>query len=438
MSSVGAARSQNLLERLVMPGPLIAGHAKLEPDCFGCHAAFSRRSQTSKCLDCHKEIAADRSAGRGFHGHQLDAAKQECRVCHTDHKGRDADIVQLDRETFDHAVTNFSLRDAHKTTACGDCHAQAVKFRAAPGLCVDCHKASDPHKGQLGAQCERCHGEDAWRRVKSFDHDATRFPLDGAHRAVDCASCHAGERYANVATACVACHRLQDVHAARYGPKCEDCHDQNRWKPAQFNHDRTKFALHGAHAAVKCDSCHTGDLFRDKLATSCVSCHKQRDAHKGQLGSRCEQCHGDVSWRKTVAFDHDLTRFPLIGRHAVVPCEECHRTPAFKDTKSACAGCHKDRFHEGRLGPNCALCHNPNGWARWRFDHAAQTRYPLTGAHQGLDCQACHTARNVTKIVLQTGCYGCHALDDVHHGSFGKACERCHATTSFRRGAIAR
>jgi hypothetical protein len=438
MSTVGAARSQNMLERLVMPGPLIEGHAKLENECFGCHAAFSRQSQTGKCLECHKEIAADRLADRGFHGRQLDAAKQECRVCHTDHKGRGADIVQLDRETFNHAVTNFGLQGAHKSAACNDCHAEAVKFRNAPGLCFDCHKASDPHKGRLGAKCDQCHGEDIWLHLKAFDHDATKFPLKGAHRSVDCAACHAGERYSNVATGCVECHRLQDVHLGRYGPKCQDCHDQAKWTTARFDHDKTRFPLRGGHVGIKCDLCHTRDLFRDKLATSCVSCHKKDDAHKGQLGARCEQCHGDSNWRKTVAFDHDLTRFPLIGRHAVVPCEECHRTASFRDTRSACASCHKDRFHEGRLGANCALCHNPNGWARWRFDHNTQTKYPLTGAHQGLDCHACHTIKNVTKVVLQSDCYGCHMLDDVHQGSFGRACERCHTTGSFRRGAIVR
>ena len=108
MPAVLAARGQNILEELVSPGPLVGGHAKFEKDCFGCHAPFSRQSQSGKCLDCHKEIAADRRGAKGFHGRQRDAAKQECRVCHTDHKGRGADIVQLDRETFDHTLTNFS------------------------------------------------------------------------------------------------------------------------------------------------------------------------------------------------------------------------------------------------------------------------------------------------------------------------------------------
>ena len=119
-----AAQSQNLFERLVMPGPVVDGHAKLEKECGKCHEPFSRKSQTRLCLDCHKEIAADRTTSKGFHGRQPDAAKQECNHCHTDHKGRDADIVQLDRETFNHALTNFELRDAHKAVPCSGCHCQ--------------------------------------------------------------------------------------------------------------------------------------------------------------------------------------------------------------------------------------------------------------------------------------------------------------------------
>jgi hypothetical protein len=434
-----AARSQNVLESLVMPGPLVGGHAKLEKECGKCHEPFSRQSQTRFCLACHEEVAADRRLGKGFHGRQPDAAKRDCKHCHSDHKGRSADIVQLDRETFNHAFSNFDLKGAHKTARCDGCHVQTVKFRKAPGRCFDCHKAVDPHKGRLGEQCNGCHSEEAWRRVKPFDHGKTTFPLVGAHKTVACSACHAGELYKNLATACVSCHRLQDAHGARYGAKCETCHDANKWKTVHFNHDKaTKFPLRGGHTKVKCDSCHTGDLYRDKLATNCASCHKKDDPHKGQLGARCEQCHAETGWRQKVTFDHDVTRFPLIGRHAVVPCEECHRSPSFKDAPRACSSCHKDKHHEGRLGANCGLCHNPNGWARWRFDHTTQTRYPLTGAHQGLQCHACHATKNVTKIALSTACYGCHKADDAHQGSFGRSCERCHSTTSFRQEIIRR
>lgn len=426
------AYAQNLFEQLVMPGPLVDGHAKLEKECGNCHEPFSRKSQTRLCLACHKETAADRSTGKGFHGRHPDAAKTECTHCHTDHKGRDADIVLLDRETFNHAQTNFGLRDAHKAVPCAGCHAPATKFRNAPGGCFDCHKAKDPHKGRLGEKCDDCHSEATWRRVKPFDHTTTRFPLQGAHGAVACAACHVGERYKGIGTQCVDCHQIQDAHAGRYGTKCETCHDQKKWKPAHFDHDKaTKYPLRGGHAKVKCDACHAGDLYRDKLATSCVSCHQKDDRHQGKLGNRCEQCHAETGWRKT-SFDHDITRFPLIGRHAIVPCEECHRSLLFKGTQLNCESCHRDRHHERRLGPNCALCHNPNSWARWRYDHDVQTRYPLTGAHRNLDCQACHVTKNVAKPTLPMDCVSCHRKDDAHHGSFGLACERCHTTASFK------
>src|SRR5689334_13196691 len=95
-----AARAQNLFERLVMPGPLVSGHAKLETECGSCHEPFSHASQTQLCLACHKETRADRQAGKGFHGRDPDAAKLECSHCHTDHEGRSADIVRFDPETF--------------------------------------------------------------------------------------------------------------------------------------------------------------------------------------------------------------------------------------------------------------------------------------------------------------------------------------------------
>jgi hypothetical protein len=426
-------RSQSVFEKLVTLGPLVAGHAKLEKECDNCHAPFSPTAQSQLCLACHKDTRAQRQMRTAFHGRDPQALTQECYHCHTDHKGRNADILLFDPETFDHGFTNFPLRDAHAAVPCSDCHAQTAKYTAAGRRCFDCHKASDPHKGRLGETCNDCHFETVWRRVKAFDHEKTKFRLQGAHPTVACASCHVSERYKDIGAACMDCHRIQDVHGGRYGAKCDSCHDQNKWSTIHFDHDKaTKYPLRAAHAKVGCDSCHTGDLYRDKLATSCVSCHRKDDPHQGKLSSRCEQCHSEANWRRVVSFDHDLARFPLIGRHAIVPCEECHSSLAFKGTPLACVSCHPDQHHEGRLTLNCGLCHNPNSWARWRFDHDKQTRYPLTGAHRDVNCQACHAAKNVSKITLATDCYSCHRQDDVHGGSLGRSCERCHTTTSFK------
>ena len=155
--------------------------------------------------------------------------------------------------------------------------------------------------------------ETKWSRLKPYDHGKTKFALEGAHKNVDCATCHVGEIYKDLARTCVSCHRLQDVHSDRYGPKCEACHDQSKWKNVRFDHDKTKYPLRGAHKKVKCDACHTGDIYREKLAMTCVSCHKKQDPHKNELGPRCEQCHNENNWRQKAGFDHDLTRFPLIG-----------------------------------------------------------------------------------------------------------------------------
>src|SRR5258708_32809193 len=97
--------------RFVTTGPNAVTHPKIERIFSNIQNPFSRKAQTRLCLACHKETAADRQSSKGFHGRQTDAAKQECTHCHTDHKGRDADIVLLDRETFNHASTNFELRD---------------------------------------------------------------------------------------------------------------------------------------------------------------------------------------------------------------------------------------------------------------------------------------------------------------------------------------
>lgn len=428
--------AQTLFEKLVLPGDLIEGHAKLEKECGNCHEPFSKASQRRLCLDCHKDVRIDIDNKSGMHGKRPDVGQVECKHCHTDHKGRKADIVALDRQTFNHTLTDFDLKGGHRKAQCAGCHAANTKFRAAPSTCIGCHKKDDAHKGRLGEKCADCHGEETWRKQKPFDHGKTRFPLEDKHKEVSCAACHVGERYKDIPRDCVGCHRIQDAHNGRYGEKCATCHAPTKWKSAKFDHDRkTKFPLKGEHGKVKCDACHTGELYGAKLATTCVSCHRDEDPHKGSLGLRCETCHAETGWRKKVAFDHDITRFPLIGLHARVPCEECHRTQTFKGASTLCHQCHNDTRHKARLGPTCSGCHNPNGWAIWRFDHERQTKFPLTGAHKGLDCHACHSKPATAKVTAPTTCIGCHADDDAHRGAFGRACETCHSTTSFRRNA---
>ncbi|MGZ9032448.1 MAG: cytochrome c3 family protein, partial [Burkholderiaceae bacterium] len=171
----GSAATAQSLEGVLMPGPVIQGHAKYENECRKCHVPFDRPAQDALCRDCHKEIGADVRERRGYHGR---IPPDACRSCHTDHKGRGAQIVKLDEQTFDHKLTDLPLLGGHAApkVKCASCHQAGRKYREAPGTCNACHRKDDVHKGRLGEDCRSCHTDVRWTEVK-FDHDKTKFAL---------------------------------------------------------------------------------------------------------------------------------------------------------------------------------------------------------------------------------------------------------------------
>ena len=487
------------LETLMMPGQVIDGHAKYEEKCNRCHQPFSKDKQSTLCRNCHEEVDTDIMNGLGFHG-RAEVQETECRHCHTDHKGRDADIIQLGSETFDHDTTDYPLKGTHAVTSCEACHVHGNKYRDTPASCVDCHEENDIHRGTLGDECTDCHTERGWRHSE-FDHDKTDFTLREKHTELDCNSCHVNEQYKDTTKECHGCHQLNDVHAGRYGEKCSDCHSEKGWDHTRFDHRRdTRYPLEGKHRRTKCDVCHSGNLYKEKLDTECIlchrnddehsgrygkqcgschtpedweetkfdhnsktefplrgkhdevsctschrgdthneklesscySCHVADDVHKGQEGKQCQQCHDEHGWGGKIRFDHDMASFPLIGLHAVAPCEECHINAEFKAAASDCNACHQpEDIHEQQLGLNCEGCHNPNGWSLWEFDHNSLTEFQLDGSHEGIDCLSCHNTEATHGIELSSWCADCHRKDDEHDGHFGRYCERCHNTESF-------
>ena len=498
------------IENLVMPGPVSTAHLPYENQCAQCHSAFDKESQDDLCLNCHKDVAEDIKARQGFHG-RFDAVRQkQCRECHTEHQGREFAIVHLEMETFDHDLTDFSLTGAHAHSRgrCDVCHAAHKKFRETPRDCFSCHTDDDPHGGRMGTDCGRCHNETSWKENVYFDHGQTRFSLEGKHKDVACDACHVNQTYAGAPTACVACHLIDDIHDSpreeqcdrchttrgwkgfsfdhdketkfilqdrhaglqcdlchpanvfknypgsrcmdchnlddphkgKNGNSCEDCHTVAGWSQVSFDHARdTRFKLLGRHAGIPCDACHRANIKEEKLETSCSGCHRADDVHNGQQGTACDSCHNENGWRDNIKFDHDLTNFPLIGVHAVTSCGECHLSAAFKDADLTCLSCHdQDDRHQRTLGTDCARCHNPNGWGLWEFDHSTQTDYKLRGAHEGLECQACHRNPMGKTVQISGTCFSCHEEDDVHSGRYGQQCDQCHTEESFKRIIIKR
>jgi len=427
--AVSPAFAQGGLEKVLIPGPVIDGHAKYEDDCRKCHIPFNRAQQDGLCLACHKETAADVRVQRGFHG-RLDP--QPCRTCHTEHKGRSANIAPVDAQKFEHERTDFILRGAHDDpkVTCRACHLPGKKYREAPGKCIGCHAKEDTHKGRLGSACADCHTDKDWKETR-FDHDKTRFVLRGKHAGLKCQSCHKDTRYKETPKTCLGCHQQDDKHKGRFGQKCDACHTDRNWNVVQFDHDTdTRYPLRGRHRGLKCETCHIGHLYNEKLKTTCVACHSVDDKHEGTLGPACDGCHTERSW-KEARFDHRKTRFPLRGKHDAIECKSCHKSAVFRDAPSTCIACHReDDQHKGTLGDGCGNCHTERNWKESRFDHG-KTRFPLQGGHFRAKCEACHRDTDFRRT--PTDCYGCHKKDDVHDGQEGQQCADCHDAENWKK-----
>lgn len=452
---------------MISPGPLIAAHADHPKavHCEACHEGLEP-PKDSACLACHPEIDAVMRAKLGFHG-QLAG---ECRTCHTDHKGRDADVRGLDEKQFNHRLARFELIGKHRELQCDECHVEhspEAGQRRFIGLafqsCTDCH--ANPHPDLAQADCRRCHAESGWKgRDLIFAHDRdTKFHLEGNHADVMCEKCHSPVRAQLVTTAapalravlpppapsgqtsqrtiefrlhgigkqCAECHA--DPHRPSLSEECRKCHTVEGWTGGvlTFRHDRdTKFRLEGAHAAADCKECHKlsapgGVLAQAELgglATACASCHD--DPHRNQLGQDCRKCHTESHWTgKQLLFAHDRdSDFPLKGKHAAVGCAECHKpagegaklaTAPFKDLSHKCADCHEDPHRTQFKQQACTTCHDEHGWRgkQLLFDHQRDSDFKLDATHRTLECAACHKPEQ--NIVAYRGtarnCEECHA-----------------------------
>lgn len=415
------------LESVLMPGKVIRDHAKAEGSCANCHVRFDREGQDKLCRDCHKDVGRDMAQKQGYHGR---IKEQPCRTCHTEHKGREARIVVLDEKQFDHTLTDYPLKGKHTETECGKCHQSGSKHREAQSTCIACHKKDDAHKGKLGTKCTECHTEIDWKQAR-FDHDTTKFKLEDRHAKAKCEDCHKDNGFKGTPMACVSCHKKDDKHKGRFGDKCQSCHNAKAWDAVLFDHDKdTKYLLRGKHRQARCDSCHTGNLYRDTLQTACVSCHKKDDKHKGSLGEKCSDCHVERDWSEA-RFDHGRSRFPLLGKHGDIECKACHKSPVFKDAPMTCIACHKkDDKHTGSLGETCGDCHDTRTWKESRFDHG-KTRFALLGKHQNVKCDSCHKDQKYKNT--PDACIACHKKDDVHKASQGEKCEQCHSAQNWKQ-----
>ena len=383
-----------------------------------------------------------------------------CENCHTQTSWKPIRAIP----EFDHNKTSYPLRGMHVKVDCTQCHTKLV-FSDVGTRCSDCH--ADIHRGQFGASCEQCHSVIGWNvSLQAVRAHENRFPLIGAHAAVDCIGCHkngASGQFTGLSTECYSCHvrdfqnALTPNHvAAGFSTNCQACHGVNTWLVTNFDHSATGFPLTGAHVSVPCASCHVNNNFNLTAAsTACSACHMpdfQSTTNPnhvlGGFSTNCQTCHSTASWTNAT-FNHNLTGFPLTGAHVSVACASCHVNNNFQLTNTACIGCHQSDF-QGTTNPShvaaafptdCTVCHSTSSWTGATFNHAS-TGFALTGAHVSAACASCHVSNNYS--LRSTACVTCHqtdfnnALTPINHIQLGfpTNCEVCHNTVVWTQGAF--
>jgi hypothetical protein len=202
--------------------------------------------------------------------------------------------------------------------------------------------------------------------------------------------------------------------------KCAACHSTEQWGDVAFAHERTGFPLVGEHRKVGCKQCHAASFSR-AVTHDCGGCH--RDVHRGQLGARCQGCHDESSWRsKFDAQAHRRAGFPLNGRHAFIPCEECHGDKldrGFARSASTCVDCHLRDLARGNavvshatFGTDCQECHFPWKFANAFFPAHERCFSLASGPHQGIACAKCHAGSLPPAVATcytpPLACASCH------------------------------
>jgi hypothetical protein len=343
----------------------------------------------------------------------------------------------------------------HEKVQCTQCHIKPV-FTNVGKNCEDCH--ADIHQRKMGTDCAQCHTVQGWNNsVQQVKDHQNRFPLLGAHAAVQCEDCHKGAavgQYQGLSTACISCHQTDFQKAtnpnhvsAQFPQTCETCHTFDSWLGAKFDHSTTGFLLTNGHANVPCASCHINNNYNLKIApTDCGNsqCHLttwQQTSNPKHSSSpnvfpvaTCSTCHTTVSWL-TATFDHSTTGFPLANSHQMAPagkvnaCTDCHINSNYnltiQPTDCGNSQCHLNTNYGGgwqgtnnpvhsTSGPtfaaaNCSNCHNTISFLTATFDHST-TGFPLANSHQMAPagkvsaCTDCHINNNYTLTIGPTDC----------------------------------
>ena len=227
--------------------PLLGAHTTIASDCASCHNGDYNNTPTD-CIACHQ----DDYDGTMDPDHSEAQFSTDCVSCHNETAWVPAN--------FDHDGQYFPIFSGEhegEWMECLDCHTNTNNF--AEFQCINCHvnpETGEEHNGVGGYvyednACLACHP--TGNTDMAFNHDATNFPLDGAHLMVDCLECH-GTGYEGTPTDCYSCH--SDDYDGSINPShtnlglstdCMQCHSTDPdWMPASFDVHNDYYAFTGS------------------------------------------------------------------------------------------------------------------------------------------------------------------------------------------------
>ena len=315
-------------------------------------------------------------------------------------------------------------------------------------------QAQSPHGESFRVDCAGCHHPGSWDiniDTFNFNHDTTRFALEGTHLFIDCKACHTSLIFDEAPSQCIDCH--QEIHSMSVGNDCARCHTTQNWLVDDIPelHEANGFPLIGAHDHLSCVDCHLSEsnLRFDRIGNDCINCHltdylstETPNHAAADFSTNCIDCHDPLTggWNTDI-IEHDF--FPLTLGHDIQNCTQCHLTTNYSDISPDCVSCHQTDFNNTEnpnhqtagISTDCMSCHTIDpDWMPASFQEHDDLYFPIySGEHQGewMECVDCHlTPSDYTEFT----CIACHTKPETDHSHEGiggylyedHACLACH------------
>lgn len=391
------------------PGKLSKYHTHLEgnENCILCHK-IGNNELSDGCILCHEPLASRIIANKGYHKDKV----SNCGDCHSDHNGLEFELVYWPKDIndFNHDETDYLLTGKHSEV-----------------------------------KCSNCHTKDNIIGKKIIEWSIQQNNISVLDRT-----------FLGLEESCMSCH--DDIHENEVSHNCTECHNTTNWHSAaaDFDHDRAKYLLTGAHKKVACEKCHKIEPQNSKKIwqltgmayNNCNQCHN--DNHKGSYGEKCEMCHITENWKDDlIPFDHSKTKYALLGKHSNLSCSKCHdvnnnyNPPIYEK----CIYCHQDE-HDSQFSTkldngDCKSCHDTNGFTptNYTVEMHQSAHFTLEGGHLAIACNQCHinyetkSGKSTAKFVWDSvTCSNCHI--DPHRNQFQahfqNDCTQCHTVNNFK------